>query len=71
MTELDWTSLADVVEHPIGASNDNLGLDGGGYAISVRGLRARPGFIEGLGVRVVAGQAATTVFRSWIWNTRR
>ena len=56
MTELDWTSLADVVEHPIGASNDNFGLDGGGYAISVRGLRTRPGFIEGLGVRVVAGR---------------
>ncbi len=57
MTALDWTSLNDVVEHAIAAGGDTLTLTEGGSTTSARVLRARPGFVAGLGVGVTRGRS--------------
>jgi predicted permease len=56
MTRLDWASVADVVESPIPALSDGIGLTEGGYATATRGLRVNPGFVEGLGIRPILGR---------------
>jgi putative ABC transport system permease protein len=56
MSGLDWKSVDDVVEYPIAASGEELTLGEGGARMSVRGFRARRGFVEGLGVRVTRGR---------------
>lgn len=56
MTGLDWTSVEDVVEYPIAAAGDPFYLSEGGRTLSLQRLRATPGFVDGLGVSVVAGR---------------
>jgi predicted permease len=56
MTALDWTSVTDVVEHPVASAGDTLHLSDGGFSTSLRALRVTRGFVEGLGVRVVSGR---------------
>ena len=55
MEVLDWTTVRDVVEFPITASGATFYLTEGG-AQSIRGLRAGPGMIQGLGVLAVTGR---------------
>jgi putative ABC transport system permease protein len=57
MTGLDWKSVEDVVEFPIAAVSDTFHVSEGGRTVSLRGLHAIPGFLDGLGVSVVAGRA--------------
>lgn len=59
MTGLDWTSVEDVVEHPIGSAGDSATYFDGRSALAARGLRVTSGFVEGLGVRVVRGRRFT------------
>ena len=59
MTALDWQSVNDVVEFPVTSSGETFYLTDGGYTHQARGLRAGPGFLEGLGVRVVLGRSLT------------
>jgi putative ABC transport system permease protein len=59
MTGLDWTSVQDVVEFPIGSSGESFYLSGGGSTLSLRGLRVTRGFVDGLGVSVAAGRRFT------------
>lgn len=53
---LDWAALADVVEFPVTASGDTLYLTDGTYTHAASVRRASLGFVEGLGVRAVAGR---------------
>lgn len=59
MTALDWTSVSDVVEFAIASAGDAFHVTEGGLSSSLGGLRATRGFVEGLGVGVVAGRALT------------
>ena len=56
MEALDWTTVRDVVEFPITASGATFYLTEGGYTQTIRGLRAGPGMIQGLGVLAVTGR---------------
>ncbi|HET7697068.1 MAG TPA: ABC transporter permease [Vicinamibacterales bacterium] len=56
MTALDWTAVADVVEHPIASAGETFHVSDGGFSTSLRALRVTHGFVEGLGVRVVSGR---------------
>ena len=56
METLDWTSLADVVEHPVAWDLDAFYLLGGENAEMVPGAWVTPGFVEGLGIRPVIGR---------------
>src|SRR5688500_3018924 len=56
MTALDWSSVADVVEHPLGSAGDTFHVSEGGFSTSLRALRVTHGFVEGLGVNVVSGR---------------
>jgi putative ABC transport system permease protein len=56
MTALDWTSVADVVEFPISSLGESFYVGDGGYTQLLRGMRASRGFVEGLGVGVIAGR---------------
>jgi putative ABC transport system permease protein len=56
MEALDWGAVSDVVEFPITASGSTFYLSEGGYTQTIRGLRAGPGLIRGLGVRAVTGR---------------
>lgn len=57
MTGLDWSTVRDVVEYPIAGVGDTFFVGEGGYTEALRGLRATKGFVDGLGVSVVAGRA--------------
>ena len=59
MTALDWTSVADVVESSIASFGEFFHVTEGGFSSSLRGLRVTRGFVEGLGVKVVAGRPLT------------
>jgi putative ABC transport system permease protein len=59
MSALDWQSVDDVVEFAVASAGETFYLTGGGYAQPARGLRASPGFLEGLGVRAVVGRSLT------------
>lgn len=56
---LDWSSLADVVEHPIAWDLDVFYMLGGDGAFSERapGAWVTPGFMSGLGIRPAMGRA--------------
>ena len=56
METLDWTSLADVIEHPVAWDLDAFYLLGGENAERVPGAWVTPGFVEGLGIRPVIGR---------------
>jgi predicted permease len=56
MTALDWTSVGDVVEHPVASAADASLFTEGGAVVASRGLRVNRGFIDGLGVRVSRGR---------------
>lgn len=56
MTALDWSSVKDVVEYPIAAASDTVFFDESGQSRPMRALRAPGGFVEGLGVQVIAGR---------------
>ncbi len=56
MDTLDWTSLGDVIEHPIAWDLDAFYLLGGENAEMVPGAWVTPGFVEGLGIRPVLGR---------------
>jgi len=56
MESLDWTSLEDVVEHPIAWDLDVFYLLGGDHAESAPGAWVTEAFVEGLGVRPALGR---------------
>lgn len=56
METLDWRVVSDVVEFPITASGDTFYLGDGDHAQAARGARVALSFVEGLGVRAVAGR---------------
>jgi putative ABC transport system permease protein len=59
MSGLDWQSVEDIVQFPIAAAGDSFYLNDGDRTVSLRGLRAIRGFVDGLGVSVVAGRRFT------------
>ena len=59
MTGLDWTSVTDVIDHPIASASDSATYFEGGSALAGRGLRVTDGFVDGLGLRVVLGRRFT------------
>ncbi len=59
MTGLDWTSVNDVVQQPIAAAGEEVNIAAGGYASSIRVLRATRGFVDGLRVGVSLGRPLT------------
>jgi putative ABC transport system permease protein len=56
MEALDWSSLDDIVEHPIAWDLDAFYLLGGENAEMVPGAWITRGFVEGLGIRPVIGR---------------
>jgi predicted permease len=56
MESLDWGGVKDVVEFPVTASGATFYLGDDGHTQTIRGLRAGPGLIDGLGVRAAAGR---------------
>ena len=56
MERLDWTSLSDIIEHPIAWDLDMFYVLGGENAESVPGAWVTPGFVEGLGIRPAIGR---------------
>ena len=56
MDTLDWTSLGDIIEHPVAWDLDAFYLLGGENAEMVPGAWVTPGFVEGLGIRPVIGR---------------
>lgn len=56
MERLDWTSVADVIEHPIAWDLDVFYLLGGDNAEAAPGAWVTPGFVEGLGIRPAIGR---------------
>lgn len=56
MEALDWTSLGDIIEHPVAWDLDAFYLLGGENAEMVPGAWVTPGFVEGLGIRPVIGR---------------
>ncbi|MGH7620095.1 MAG: ABC transporter permease, partial [Gemmatimonadaceae bacterium] len=57
MQAIEWTTLRDVVEYPITAGSLGFYLGDHLDDQSLRVLRVNPGFVKGLGVRVVVGRA--------------
>jgi putative ABC transport system permease protein len=56
MDALDWSSLNDVIEHPIAWDLDVFYMLGGEHAESIPGAWVTPGFVEGLGIRPALGR---------------
>ena len=56
MEKLPWTSLSDVVEHPIAWDLDMFYLLGGDYPEQAPGAWVTRGFVDGLGVRPRLGR---------------
>jgi putative ABC transport system permease protein len=56
LSSLDWTTLSDVVEHPIAWDLDMFYMLGNDYPESVPGAWVTPGFVQGLGIRAVLGR---------------
>ena len=59
LSSLDWSSLSDVIEHPIAWDLDMFYMLGGEYPEGVPGAWVTPGFIRGLGLRAALGRALT------------
>ena len=57
MAELNWRSLADILEHQIAWDLDVFYLIGGEQAESIPGAWVTPGFMQGLGVAPAIGRA--------------
>lgn len=57
LAEFDWRTVADVIATPIAARDDPFTSHDGGASSAWRALRIRPGFIDGLGLSVIAGRA--------------
>ncbi len=55
MEKLDWTSLDDVLEHPVAWDLDMFYLLGGQGAESAPGAWVTPGFVRGLGIAPAFG----------------
>jgi predicted permease len=56
MESLDWTSLADIVEHPMAWDLDVFYLLGGEYPQSTPGAWVTPGFVAGFGIHAAIGR---------------
>jgi putative ABC transport system permease protein len=56
MEALDWTTLDDIVEHPIAWDLDNFSLRGEPHPELAAGAWVTPGYIEGFGVRPAIGR---------------
>jgi putative ABC transport system permease protein len=80
MEPLDWTSLDDIIEHPIAWDLDAFYLLGGENAEMVPGAWVTPGFVEGLGIPVIgrgfdasafrAGSSNVALISHRLWQTR-
>src|SRR5689334_8412013 len=60
LSSLDWTTLSDVVEHPIAWDLDVFYLLGRDYPETVPGAWVTPGFVHGLGIRAALGRTFTS-----------
>ncbi len=56
MEKLDWTSLSDVIEHPVAWDLDVFYMLGGDNVESIPGAWVTPGFIRGLGIQPALGR---------------
>jgi predicted permease len=56
LESLDWSSLGDLVEHPIAWDLDMFYLLGGAYPESLPGAWVTRGFVEALGIRASLGR---------------
>ena len=56
LNALDWSSLDDIVEHPIAWDLDVFYLLGGAYPESAPGAWVLPGYVHGFGVRAALGR---------------
>jgi predicted permease len=56
MQTLPWSSLSDIVEHPIAWDLDNFSLRGAPYPELAAGTWVTPGYVEGFGVRPAIGR---------------
>lgn len=56
LAALDWSSLSDIVEHPIAWDLDVFYLLGGTYPESAPGAWVTPGYVQGFGVRIAIGR---------------
>jgi putative ABC transport system permease protein len=56
METLDWSSLDDLIEHPIAWDLDVFYLLGGENAERIPGAWVTPGFVQGLGIHPVVGR---------------
>ena len=59
MEALDWSSLNDIVEHPIAWDLDNFSLRGEPYPELAMGTWVTPGYMAGFGVRPALGRSFT------------
>jgi predicted permease len=59
LENLDWSSLADIVEHSISWDLDAFYLLGGDYPERALGAWVTPGFMRGLGLQPAIGRAFT------------
>jgi putative ABC transport system permease protein len=57
LEKLDWSSLSDVIEHPISWDLDMFYLQGGEHSEQAPGAWVTPGFMQGLGIRPAIGRA--------------
>jgi putative ABC transport system permease protein len=59
MERLDWSSLSDVIEHPVAWDLDMFYMLGGDHAEAVPGAWVTDGFMEALGIRPALGHTFT------------
>ena len=57
MERLDWSSLSDVIEHPVAWDLDMFYLLGGDHAEAVPGAWVTDGFMQALGIRPALGHS--------------
>ena len=81
LEQLDWTTLSDVIEHPVAWDLDMFYLLGGEYAESAPGAWVTEGFVHGLGIQpaigrgfdrqaFVAGGPNVALISHRLWTTR-
>ena len=56
LSDLDWASLSDVVEHPVAWDLDVFYISGGEYPEAAPGAWVTEGFMQGLGIRTALGR---------------
>lgn len=56
MAALDWSSVSDVIEHPVAWDLDAFYMLGGDYVEMVPGAWVTPGFVRGLGIQPAIGR---------------